>query len=48
MDNKKDLYEELLKVVEPYLSDFTGYNEEEQAFDIVQAVKELLEERYGD
>ena len=43
---KKDLYEELLKVVEPYLSDFTGYDEKEQAFDIVLAVKELLEERY--
>ena len=46
MSKKKDLYEELLKVVEPYLDDFTGYNEEEQAFDIVLAVKELLEERY--
>ena len=46
MSKKKDLYEELLKVVEPYLSDFTGYDEKEQAFDIVLAVKELLEERY--
>ena len=45
MSKKKDLYEELLKVVEPYLSDFRVYNEKELAFDIVLAVKELLEER---
>lgn len=42
---KRDLYEDLLEVVQPYLSDFTGYDEKEQAFDIVQAVKELLEDR---
>lgn len=40
----KDLYADLLEVIEPYLSDFTGYDEEEQAFNIVQAVKELLSE----
>lgn len=41
---KRDLYGDLLEVVQPYLSDFTGYDEKEQAFNIVQAVKELLEE----
>ena len=41
----KDLYEELLRVIEPYLGDFTGYDEETNSFDIVLAVKELLEER---
>jgi len=40
---KRDLYGDLLEVVQPYLSDFTGYDEKEQAFNIVQAVKELLE-----
>ena len=44
---KRDLYDDLLKVVEPYLGDFTGYDEKEQAFNIVLAVKELLEESYG-
>lgn len=38
----KDLYADLLEVIEPYLSDFTGYDEKEQAFNIVLAVKELL------
>ena len=42
---KRDLYKDLLEVVEPYLGDFTGYDEKEQAFNIVQAVKELLEQR---
>ena len=37
------LYEKLLNVIAPYMGDFTGYNEEEQAFDIVQAIKEILE-----
>ena len=44
---KRDLYKDLLEVVEPYLGDFTGYDEKEQAFNIVLAVKELLEESYG-
>ena len=44
---KRDLYDDLLKVVEPYLGDFTGYDEKEQAFNIVLAVKELLEDSYG-
>lgn len=35
---------ELLKVIEPkLLSDFCGYNEEAQAFDIVLATKEIIE-----
>ena len=40
---KRDLYNDLLEVIQPYLGDFTGYDEKEQAFNIVQAVKELLE-----
>lgn len=40
----KDLYADLLEVIEPYLSDFTGYDEKEQGFNIVLAVKELLSE----
>lgn len=45
MDKKElYLYDELLKVVEPYLGDFTGVNEKGE-FDIVLAVKELIEER---
>ena len=47
MKKKRDLYDDLLEVVEPYLGDFTGYDEKEQAFNIVLAVKELLEESYG-
>lgn len=39
------LYNDLLEVIQPYLGDFTGYDEKEQAFNIVQAVKELLEDR---
>ena len=41
---KRDLYDDLLEVIQPYLGDFTGYDEKEQAFNIVQAVKELLED----
>lgn len=48
MKMEETLYEKVLNVIEPYMSDFTGYNEEEGGFDIVQAVKELLlEERNG-
>lgn len=36
------LYDDLLEVVKPYLSDFTGYDEKEQCFNIVLAVKEIL------
>lgn len=36
------LYNDLLEVVKPYLSDFTGYDENEQCFNIALAVKELL------
>jgi hypothetical protein len=45
---KRDLYGDLLEVVQPYLSDFTGYDEKEQAFNIVQAVKELLEDAHDE
>lgn len=44
MKMEETLYDKILNVIEPYMGDFTGYNEEEQAFDIVQAVKELIEE----
>lgn len=37
---KRDLYGDLLEVMQPYLSDFTGYDE---TFNIVQAAKEFLE-----
>lgn len=45
---KRDLYGDLLEVVQPYLSDFTGYDEKEQAFNIVQVVKELLEDAHDE
>ncbi len=40
------LHEKLLEVIKPYMDDFTGYDEKEQEFDIVLAVKELLERKY--
>ena len=44
MKMKETFHDKLYNLVEPYLDgDFVGYNEEEQAFDIVQAVKEILE-----
>jgi len=44
MKMEETFHDKLYNLVEPYLDgDFTGYNEEEQAFDIVQAVKEILE-----
>ena len=49
MKMEETFYDKLYQLVEPrLLDDFCGYNEEEQAFDIVQAVKEiLLEEKNG-
>lgn len=49
MKMEETFYDKLYQLVEPrLLGDFCGYDEEEQAFDIVQAVKEiLLEERNG-
>ena len=44
MKMEETFHDKLYNLVEPYLDgDFVGYNEEEQAFDIVQAVKEILE-----
>ena len=44
MKMEETFYDKLYQLVEPrLLGDFCGYNEEEQAFDIVQAVKEILE-----
>jgi len=43
--NNADLHENLLEVIKPYLDDFTGYNEETHMFDIVQAVKEIIERK---
>ena len=44
MKMEETFHDKLYNLVEPYLDgDFCGYNEEEQAFDIVQAVKEILE-----
>ena len=42
------VYDKILSVIEPYLSDFTGYNEETHSFDIIQAVRELIEEECED
>lgn len=47
MKMEETFHDKLYNLVEPYLDgDFVGYNEEEQAFDLVLAVKELLEEEY--
>ena len=44
MKMEETFHDKLYNLVEPYLyGDFVGYNEEEQGFDIVQAVKEILE-----
>ena len=44
MKMEETFHDKLYNLVEPYLDgDFVGYNEEEQAFDIVQAVQEILE-----
>lgn len=40
---EKDLYSNLLEVIQPYMWDFCGYDEESQCFDIVLAVREILE-----
>lgn len=37
------LYEDLLEAITPYMGDFTGYDEEKQEFNIILAVKELIE-----
>lgn len=43
-DKQNALYNDILKVIEPYMGDFTGYDEKLGGFNIVLAVKELLEE----
>ena len=49
MKMEETFYDKLYNLVEPYLDgDFVGYNEEKQAFDIVQAIQELLEENKFD
>lgn len=40
----KEGYSELTDIVNPYMGDFTGYNEEFGGFDIVLCVKELMEQ----
>ena len=43
-EKQNKLYENLLKIVEPrMITDFTGYNEDTNSFDIVLAVKEIFE-----
>lgn len=42
-----NLNRELVNLVEPYISDCTGINENGE-FDIVLCIKELLEERYNE
>lgn len=39
-----NLHEDLLKELKPFLSDFTGYDENHNCFNIVLAVKEILED----
>ena len=41
--NEKRFYDKLLELIEPYMYDFLGYNEETQSFDIILACKEILE-----
>lgn len=41
----KSGYAELTEIVEPYINDFTGYNEELGCFDTVLCIKELLKEK---
>ena len=48
MKNEETLYSKLLNVIEPYMGDFTGYNEKEKGFDIIQAIQELLYEEGDD
>lgn len=43
MKNEQSFYDKLYNLVEPYVDDFTGYNEKEHGFDIIQAVEEILE-----
>ena len=43
LKNEQSFYDKLYNLVEPYIDDFTGYNEKEQGFDILQAVQEVLE-----
>ena len=43
MKNEQSFYDKLYNLVEPYVDDFTGYNEKEQGFDILQAIQEILE-----
>lgn len=44
-NNKQStLYDDIMKVIEPYMGDFTGYDEKLGEFNIVLAVKELVEE----
>ena len=48
MKMDETFHDKLYNLVELYLDgDFVGYNEEEQGFDIVQAVKEILENELG-
>lgn len=41
--NKDRFYDKLLRIMEPYMHDFLGYDEENNCFDIVLACKEILE-----
>ncbi len=44
MTENNKLYEDLFELVEPrMLGDFCGYDEEKQAFNIIKALKEILE-----
>ena len=44
MNNSKNLYLDLEKLIKPMLlDDFCGYDEESQSFNIVLAVKQIIE-----
>ena len=46
MKMEETFYDKLYKIVEPELTDaFCGYDEQEQSFDIVLAIKEILENK---
>lgn len=41
----EDFHKELLDIVAPHLSDFTGYSEDCNGFDILEAIRELLNKK---
>lgn len=44
MKNEKPFSLKLIELIEPYMGDFTGYDEEKQGFDVIKAVEDILED----